>query len=79
MTKKPQLALLEPYYKWQGVALRIFGFLIGLRGKPAIAFIETIETDDEQEMIEPTINDLKRMAEESAINSVGNTQQQTTN
>lgn len=76
MTKKPQLALIEPYHKWQEIALRIFGFCIGLRGRPSIAFITTV--DDEQEPIEPTINDIKRMIEESQENSVGNTQQQNT-
>jgi hypothetical protein len=73
MSKKPQLALVEPYHKWQEIALRIFGFCIGLRGKPSIAFIEIV--DDKEEPIEPTINDLKKMAEESAENRVGNIQQ----
>lgn len=74
MSKKNQLTLIKPYHKWQEIALRIFGFCIGLRGKPSIAFIQIVN----EEPFEPTINDLKRMAEESAEDSVGNTQQENT-
>jgi hypothetical protein len=53
---------------YQEVILKIIGWMLGIRGEAKLVFIEF----DEDEKVEPTINDLKRMQEESQMNRKDN-------
>lgn len=58
---------------YQAFVLKVIGWMIGIRGEAKIIYIQFDEDEDD---IEPTINDIVKNNEEDAINSV---RQQTTN
>ena len=69
----PKLVI-EPMNKWQSRILNSIGYLVGLRhGSVAWISIKDLSFTKEYEV---TINDLKKMHEEDAMNRV---RQQTTN
>lgn len=59
----PPKLVVETMNKFQEVALKILGWLLGIRGEAKIVYIAF---DDE---MEPTINDLKKWHEENEMNT----------
>ena len=73
MTPFPRLEV-KVMNAWQGFVTRMMGRILGLKGEAHIVFIQ-FDNDNEDE-VEPTINDIIKNNEEDAMNSV---RQQTTN
>lgn len=73
MTPSDNFLVIEPMGKFQAFLLKMFGYVIGLRGNPYLVFIENQEIANRHEM---SINDIKRAMEEDEANSV---RTQTTN
>lgn len=73
MTPFPRLEV-KVMNAWQGFVTRMMGRILGLKGEAHIVFIQ-FDNDDEDE-VEPTINDIVKNNAEDEMNSV---RQQTTN
>lgn len=53
---------------WQALVLKVIGWMIGIRGEAKIVYLQ-FDNDDE---IEPTINDIVKNNAEDEANSVRN-------
>lgn len=54
---------------WQALVLKVIGWMIGIRGEAKIVFLQ-FDNDDEE--VEPTINDIAKNNAEDEANSVRN-------
>lgn len=52
---------------WQALILKVIGWMIGIRGEAKIVFLQ-FDNDDEE--VEPTINDIAKNNAEDEANSV---------
>lgn len=66
MTLKPKLVI-QVMSAWQALVLKVIGWMIGIRGEAKIVFLQ-FDNDDEE--VEPTINDIVKNNAEDEANSV---------
>lgn len=67
MTLKPKLVI-QVMSAWQALVLKVIGWMIGIRGEAKIVYLQ-FDNDDE---VEPTINDIVKNNAEDEANSVRN-------
>lgn len=65
MTLKPKLVI-QVMSAWQELLLKVIGWMIGIRGEAKIVYLQ-FDNDDE---VEPTINDIVKNNAEDEANSV---------
>ena len=65
MTLKPKLVI-QVMSVWQELVLKVIGWMIGIRGEAKIVYLQ-FDNDDE---VEPTINDIVKNNAEDEANSV---------
>lgn len=65
MTLKPKLVI-QVMSAWQALVLKVIGWMIGIRGEAKIVYLQ-FDNDDE---VEPTINDIVKNNAEDEANSV---------
>ena len=65
MTLKPKLVI-QVMSAWQELVLKVIGWMIGIRGEAKIVYLQ-FDNDDE---LEPTINDIVKNNAEDEANSV---------
>ncbi len=65
MTLKPKLVI-QVMSAWQELVLKVIGWMIGIRGEAKIVYLQ-FDNDDE---VEPTINDIVKNNAEDEANSV---------
>ncbi len=65
MTLKPKLVI-QVMSAWQELLLKVIGWMIGIRGEAKIVYLQ-FDNDDE---LEPTINDIVKNNAEDEANSV---------
>lgn len=65
MTLKPKLVI-QVMSAWQALILKVIGWMIGIRGEAKIVYLQ-FDNDDE---VEPTINDIVKNNAEDEVNSV---------
>lgn len=66
MTLKPKLVI-QVMSAWQALVLKVIGWMIGIRGEAKIVFLQ-FDNDDEE--VEPTINDIVKNNAEDEANRV---------
>jgi hypothetical protein len=65
VTLKPKLVI-QVMSAWQELLLKVIGWMIGIRGEAKIVYLQ-FDNDDE---LEPTINDIVKNNAEDEANSV---------
>jgi hypothetical protein len=65
VTLKPKLVI-QVMSAWQALVLKVIGWMIGIRGEAKIVYLQ-FDNDDE---VEPTINDIVKNNAEDEANSV---------
>jgi hypothetical protein len=65
VTLKPKLVI-QVMSVWQELVLKVIGWMIGIRGEAKIVYLQ-FDNDDE---VEPTINDIVKNNAEDEANSV---------
>jgi hypothetical protein len=65
VTLKPKLVI-QVMSAWQELVLKVIGWMIGIRGEAKIVYLQ-FDNDDE---VEPTINDIVKNNAEDEANSV---------
>lgn len=66
MILKPKLVI-QVMSAWQALVLKVIGWMIGIRGEAKIVFLQF---DNDEDEVEPTINDIAKNNAEDEANSV---------